>query len=100
MNLILAAVWLVLGVILLTLPLVDPEQRLVPLGRSGYLAGGMALVLVVYNLVRWWSSKAFAADREAARQSLTRRRHHEEEDPARPQPERDPNFDFTDRPPP
>ncbi len=97
MNLFLAAVWLVFAVVLLLWPWIGPTGKGVTIGESGFSLGWVALVLCVYNLVRWWSTRA-TADPASVREALARK-HEDEERRDRPEKVPDPNFDFTDKPP-
>jgi hypothetical protein len=55
-------------------------------------------MLMLYNVVRWWSIRSWAAQQEAIRQARAKRRPAEEETATRDRTP-DPNFNFTDRPP-
>jgi hypothetical protein len=99
MYLFLALIWLSLGVVMLLLPWLEPLGFPAPAGKWGPMAGWIALLSLmfcVYNLVRWWNARSYAAAQRAA---LLERERREEERPARPFQPPDPNFDFSDRPP-
>jgi hypothetical protein len=94
-HLVMAVVWLVLGVaILITDP---PGLRLTPFGLDLSL-GWFALLLAGYDLARWWSLRLSYQRRRAAEKT-------EQQRPARrppetAEPERNPDFIFEDPPPP
>jgi hypothetical protein len=90
-NLVLAGIWLVLGLAFLLLPVVDPDGAG---GRVNPLFGWVGLVLCVYNLARWWVARQAALERQVRQDAHARRRVEEAPRPDRPP---DPNFDFTDR---
>jgi hypothetical protein len=91
-NLVLAFVWLAVGLGILLWPWLDPEAKV---GRVDPTLGWVALILCCYNLARWWVSRAAARERQAMREQLARCQSTETE--ARPERPPDPNFDFTDR---
>jgi hypothetical protein len=67
------------------------------MGDSSFSVAWLMLLLTLYNLTRWWSSRAYRAERRAEklrRENQDSRRHSPE--PAGPP---DPNFNFTDAPP-
>jgi hypothetical protein len=100
-RLILAAVWLVLGIALLAGPWLsgDPAAR-PPFGESATTAGWVALLLALYNLVRWWSARSYARQRRAEQEAADRQAAQlRARRPAEPMPEPDPNFNFTETPP-
>jgi hypothetical protein len=99
MNLILAVIWLVVGLGILLLPVLDPMHRVVNLGRVDSSIGWIALVFCCYNVVRWWSTRYYYNDQRIIRSARARRAKEEEERPRAEQPP-DPKFDFTDKPPP
>ena len=92
LNLAMAVFWLVLGVVLLVGPQLDPQMR--PWSRFGLNVGWLALALTFYNLVRWWSVRAARARRQK-RAEAQRHEAHEH----RPVQETDPTLDFSDGPP-
>jgi hypothetical protein len=103
MNLILAFIWLVLGVILIAMPWLDPVdgdgRSLASQLGSTQLVAVAAFLLAFYNVVRWRFSKSMTADRRAIRDALARHRSsRDHENAPTPQREVDPNFTFTDRP--
>jgi hypothetical protein len=89
-NLILAAIWLFLAVLLLA-----PEDAIAPkLARN---LGGpfklpvaiLAIVLTIYNLVRWWSYRSLARAQAPAPNPLAPKRDREGDEY-----ERNPELDF------
>ncbi len=98
LYLILALVWLTCGVGILAYQATTGDQRLtLHLGGASFSSGWLMLVLSGYNLLRWWTRRPSAPLRStsplAARRQRARRN---EEEPREP----DPNFIFTDEPPP
>jgi hypothetical protein len=95
LNLFAAIFWFVVGVAILATP---QDLLVIRLGGVQFSSGWLAFVLVLYNLVRWWSLRSYRQQRQAEQQALAKReeRHREER---REQVEPDPNFNFTDPPP-
>jgi hypothetical protein len=66
LNLLLAIIWLVLGAGIIIYDMLNPDQ---PLFRQknwlGFSPGWILLVLVVWNLVRWWGAREAAKTRRA-----------------------------------
>ena len=60
--------------------------------------GWPALVLAVYNLIRWYAARSYYAERRAEREQWTRQQARIRTPPEPPR-EPDPNFIFTDPPP-
>jgi hypothetical protein len=89
-NLFFALIWLVLGVGILVWDWLHPDA---PPSSFRGSAGWLALVLCLFNLVRWYTTRAGRLTREAYQRSLRPVR--------RSAPDRapDPDFDFTDSPP-
>jgi hypothetical protein len=98
MNLILAGVWLVVAGVFFFIPQDEMAGRLGALGQNAKLAGCVALLLCLYNVGRWWTSRSWVVQQRAIRE-VTERRRHEAEQLTRQERPMDPNFDFTDRPP-
>ena len=100
MNLFLALIWLVCAVVLLAYEHYIGETRFrLHMGDTSFSAAWLMLVLAVYNLVRWWSSRSYRAEQRAAELAQAKReweRHRRHSEPAGPP---DPNFNFTDQPP-
>jgi hypothetical protein len=88
LNLILCVMWLIIGVGLLSYRQLHPEISGTPTENVALWGGIIGILLCLYNLVRWWSSRALA-------------RHRAEPKPRRePRPrsatlEYNPEFDFT-----
>jgi hypothetical protein len=98
LHLFLALCWLAVGVALLTWRWFGRGELDLNIFGSGISLGWFALVLAVYNLARWWSSRSYAIRRQQAIEEAWRRQHRStihERPPATP----DPNFIFTDEPP-
>jgi uncharacterized membrane protein len=99
LRLIFAVAWLLTGLGVCAYQIVHPESSWgwLRLGGTPVSLGWAALLLGLYNLARWWASRAGVLARkqqeaELAARSRPRRR---EGPPA----EYDPNFDFSDNPP-
>jgi hypothetical protein len=92
LHLIMAVVWLVLGVAIL---LTDPPQLHFQFGGLDFSAGWAALVLAAYDAVRWWSLRSTYLRRRAD-EDLERRR--PERRPDEPERERNPDFIFEEPP--
>lgn len=91
-HLIMAAVWLVLGIaVLVTDP---PSLRLTSFGLNAS-GGWVALIFAAYDGIRGWGLRS-AYQRRRAAEELERR--HPERRPAAPPGERNPDFIF-DEPP-
>jgi hypothetical protein len=94
MNLFLALFWLLCAIGLLTF-----EQSIGPTAfhkQMGFSEGWLMLAFAAYNVVRWWSRRAYGDKQRAQpiRKGGLRRRASE---PAEPP---DPNFNFSDESPP
>ena len=96
-NLLLAVVWLAVGVLLLVWQWYDPNAPSRSILNTGISWGWLALLLALYNLVRWWAGRSAAAERRL--EAEARARYHREHHP-RPVQEPDPTFDFSKPPPP
>ena len=97
LNLIMAVVWFVVGVGLLVVTYTMGDAAL-PF-RVRFLPispGWLALLLCVYNVVRWWSHPRRRPDPLAAALEVRRRMHRDRDNPP---PAPDPTFNFTDAPP-
>jgi hypothetical protein len=99
LNLVLALMWLAAGVGLLGMYYLtdDPRWR-VTIGGGDWSLGWLALLLCVWNLVRWYAVRADRMRRQSLEELRAGRRY-----PARrPEPigEPDPAFNFSDDPPP
>jgi hypothetical protein len=102
MNLFLAFVWLLLAALVFARQQLggDPHWYL-PVGGVQVSYGWLALALTAYNLVRWGSLRAARARQREWQLAQGKRaaqgRWDERREPAGPP---DPNFVFTDEPPP
>jgi hypothetical protein len=103
-NLILALFWLMLGVLLLLDPYVGAKADpgwFIRIGKSQVPVGWLCLLLALYNSVRWWMTRHSRAarwrQREVARREELKRRLRSSKDVEKAV---DPNFQFTDQPPP
>jgi hypothetical protein len=101
MNLFLAIVWLVLAVVLSTYEAINgPSSLRIRWGGVDLSLAWVMLLLALYNIARWYSLRMVRNEQralyEALRQRLLQQRHASGE----PGREPDPNFRFTDEPPP
>src|SRR5436305_718105 len=84
-NLFLAFVWLVLGIILVGWHWLHPETGVFRIWASNVSVGWLALVLAAYNLIRWWSARSHARAlqrAEAARRAREAKNDQRGSDPA------------------
>jgi hypothetical protein len=101
LRLIFGIVWLLVAAGICVYQVMHPESGWLwmKLGGTPISLGWAALLLGVYNLARWWASRAsmLAQKKEAelAQRDSPRRARRREEPPSAP----DPNFDFSDKPP-
>ena len=96
LNLLMAVVWFVVGVGLLVVTYTVGDAAL-PF-RVRFLPispGWLALLLCLYNVVRWWSGPRRRRRDPLAEALEARRRMHRDRD--NPPPAPDPTFDFTER---
>jgi hypothetical protein len=93
LNLILAVFWLIVAAVAFA----SGPGLALHLGGIEFSGGWLAIVLALYNVGRWWSTRTYRRLRQAEREAqaqLDRRRREERREPAEP----DPNFKFTDPP--
>ncbi len=99
-TLVLALIWGVVGVAILVYhaTTADPRGRLPMFGNISW--GWAALLLCVYNLARWWSTRLLQADKKKAAW-LARARSRRDLKTDQPPEYGDPNpdFMFDDEPP-
>jgi hypothetical protein len=101
MNLFLALFWLMCAAVLLAYQqFLGGQGFRIRWGGINLPAEWLMLALALYNVVRWWSNRAYREELRRveiarARSEWERRRHHSQ--PAEPP---DPNFNFTDEQPP
>lgn len=93
-NLVMAMVWLAVGMGLLIYHLTHPEYQFGYIWGTNVSAGWLILILAGYNLFRWYSQRALAQERQAMLASAEIRRQRER-DEGRPV---NPDFDFSDQP--
>jgi hypothetical protein len=89
----LALIWLIVGAALVVWHRLDPDAPGRNFLGTDVSAGWLAVVLGMYNLVRWWATRSVGRRQQALDEDLERRRRRD--DPERP---RDPTFDFSDPP--
>ena len=95
-NLILAGLWIVIGLAFLAPGSVLPGQPVLLPGTKLPL-GWVALFLGAYNVVRWWMQRSYRRRQREMNEAYARlhRRRVQPQAPTEP----DPNFQFTDEPP-
>jgi hypothetical protein len=97
LYLILALVWLTCGVGILVYQAASGDQHLsLHLAGATFSSGWLMLVLSAYNLLRWWTRRPSPPLRGTSPLAARRQRARRAEEPSEP----DPNFNFTDDPPP
>ncbi len=99
-NLFMAVLWLILAGAAFVWQYLHPGDRAFTLFGSGNSFGWLGIVLALYNLARWWSSRASARSRKAMDDTWERRQRTRERDSSQPAQARDPSFDFRDEKPP
>ncbi|HZY85879.1 MAG TPA: hypothetical protein VFE78_13675 [Gemmataceae bacterium] len=99
MNLLLAILWLLGGVVLVAYEQFTGDTRFHIRGTH-FSVSWLCLVLGAYNLVRWWSARAYRAERRALQIEEARHRAAHFRPREGPPPQPDPNFDFTTKPEP
>src|SRR5437870_4321635 len=62
-NLIAAVVWLLAGVVMMAMQRANPDNPPFLVPGTGISLGWIAMLLVVYNLVRWYSIRSAARQR-------------------------------------
>jgi hypothetical protein len=101
MNLFLALFWLACAALLLLYEqLLGGGRSRIHVGETSISYVWLMLVLALYNLMRWWSSRSARATQRALQQDRTGREWRRRLRSIEPPLERDPNFNFTDEPPP
>ncbi len=99
-KLLVAVFWLLVGGSLIFWQWIQPGKTFLTLGNTGISAGWLAILLALYNFIRWWSGRSYLAQRRAWEEAEARRfshRHHRERQAAQ---EPNPLFDFSDNPSP
>ena len=97
-KLLMALVWLVLAGCIFLWEWSHPDRGGLTIWETGISIGWGAVLLSLYNLLRWGMARSYQkrqraiADAEAQRLSELRRR-------SSPPQERNPDFDFSDQPP-
>ncbi|MBV9121845.1 MAG: hypothetical protein JO112_00625 [Planctomycetes bacterium] len=95
LSLVLAVFWLLVSLILFLWPVFHPGAKMPTL--YGFSMGWLGLLMMLYNLLRWWSRRAFRAERRLLEEEGRRPQRPVNPPPAR---EPDPNFNFTEPTPP
>ncbi|MCS6851460.1 MAG: hypothetical protein NZ700_09880 [Gemmataceae bacterium] len=88
-NLLLAVLWASLGAAILVYHQAHPDAPLADIRGTGISAGWLAVLLAIYNLVKWFSLRS----RSAPRETSAPRHHIRPRDEDRP---RNPDFIFDD----
>ena len=100
MNLLMALFWLLLGVALMAYEMTTQDKRIPHIRGTNISVTWLLLVLVLYNLSRWWLVRNYQAEQRAVRIAEIERQRElalreRRESYANP----DPNLDFTSKPP-
>jgi hypothetical protein len=98
MNLILAIVWLLLGVCAFAWEIGTGTPLPGWLRIGNFSVGWLAIPLCLYNLARWWGERTYQQNQQAMHQAQARwqRETHRRGESGG---DIDPNFDFTAEPP-
>ncbi len=99
MNLFLAILWLLGGLVLVAYEQFTGDTKFHIRGTNISLSW-LCLVLAAYNLVRWWGVRSYRAQRRALEIEEARHRASHFRPREGPPPGPDPNFDFTSDPQP
>lgn len=70
MNLILAIVWLIAAVLFFVWSFKEPDNPYNKLFGTELSLGWIAIVMVAYNLVRWWNWKQYYSQKQPINRSL------------------------------
>jgi hypothetical protein len=97
-NLVMGLFWLVLGVGLIVAQWFRPDLKWLRLLGTDLSIGWAAIVLCVYNFVRWWSVRSYTTNRRRIDDAYERRRQTAERRGRTEKQEPDPTFDFSDPP--
>jgi hypothetical protein len=98
MNLFLAMMWLAAAAILFLWPWLVPHSEPPTILDTGLSLGWAALFMCLFNLARWQTLRAAQRQKQALQEEARQR--WEEKQRSRFQQPRDPNFDFSEGPPP
>jgi hypothetical protein len=90
LYLVMALAWLSLALVAFVIPRLNPDGQ--PWTIMDIPVSWIAVVLCVYNLIHWWARRHRHPDRRLLRPTPPR--------PVHPEQPPDPNFNFTDNPPP
>jgi hypothetical protein len=101
MNLILALVWLLLGVTVLVWQALSGNPGLsLPVGSFRLSYGWLMLLFAAYRLSRWWAVRNGRARRRVQPGSMLRRPGRRWDEERTPHEAPDPNLNFADEPQP
>ena len=98
-NLMMAGLWVVLGVFVLVWQRLHPGQAPWTIWGTDLSIAWLAFPLAGYNVMRWWSGRALARERRVYREAEEQRRRSSRKRAGQGEEEREPNFDFTQEPP-
>jgi hypothetical protein len=98
-HLIMAGLWLILGGVLIAWQMQHPGAKALTILGTGISFGWLALVLALYDLVRWWNRRTFLYTRESLAKTQSMPHRHEESEPSSAPEILNPEFNFTDEPP-
>jgi hypothetical protein len=94
-KLLMALVWLFLAGCIFFWEWTHPDRPGLTIWKTGISIGWGAMLLSLYNLLRWWMARSYQA-RQRAIADAERERRSELRKKARPNEERNPDFDFSD----
>jgi hypothetical protein len=100
-NLVLALLWLMLGVTVLAWQTFTGNSVMyLPVGDYRISYGWLMLLLVAYNLRRWWSVRAVHRQRRQTKTGIVSALHRREKTSPVPPAPPNPELDFSEPPPP
>jgi hypothetical protein len=92
LYLVMAMVWLTLALAAFVMPHINPDGNPWTIPNTQISAGWIGLLFFGYNMARWWGTRRRETDRRLLRPTPAR--------PVHPEQPPDPNFNFSDKPPP
>jgi hypothetical protein len=99
-NLALAFIWGIVGVVLIAYHVTTGDTRWRLPFPGNLSAGWAALLICLYNIARWWSQRLIQAEKKALWLARARRGEHNAQNPPPPYGVPNPDFRFSDEPPP
>jgi hypothetical protein len=95
-KLFMALVWFLLGACIFCWEWTHPDGQGLTIWNTGISIGWGAIVIGLYNLLRWWMASSYQK-RERALEEAETKRLRELRRRSRPPEELNPDFDFSDR---